>query len=102
MRFPSGLGARHRIAVNNKITVELASLTVKYPFITMQRKSLEIAATDLAQAVGLLVRRVRTAAAGHELSLMEAAVLARLDKPGPAITAELARGESVRPQSMGA
>ena len=37
----------------------------------MQRKSLEIVATDLAQAVGLLVRRVRAAAAGHELSLTE-------------------------------
>jgi DNA-binding MarR family transcriptional regulator len=89
-------------SVSNKITVELASLTVKYPFSTMQRKSLEIAATDLAQAVGLLVRRVRAAAAGHELSLTESAVLARLDKHGPATIAELARAESVRPQSMGA
>jgi DNA-binding MarR family transcriptional regulator len=48
-----------------------------------------------------LVRRVRAAAASHELSLTESAVLARLDKHGPATTAELARAESVKPQSMG-
>ena len=52
--------------------------------------------------MGLLVRRVRAAAAQHELSLTESAVLARLAKEGPATTAELARAESVRPQSMGA
>jgi DNA-binding MarR family transcriptional regulator len=70
--------------------------------VTMQRKSLEMAANDMAQAVGLLVRRVRAAAAEHELSLTESAVLARLAKEGSATTAELARAESVRPQSMGA
>jgi DNA-binding MarR family transcriptional regulator len=52
--------------------------------------------------LGLLVRRVRAAAAQHELSLTESAVLARLAKEGAATTAELARAESVRPQSMGA
>ena len=52
--------------------------------------------------MGLLVRRVRAAAAQHELSLTESAVLARLAKEGAATTAELARAESVRPQSMGA
>ena len=51
--------------------------------------------------MGSLVRRVRAAAASHELSLTESAVLARLDKHGPATTAELARAESVKPQSMG-
>jgi DNA-binding MarR family transcriptional regulator len=68
----------------------------------MQRKSVEIAAIEFAQALGLLIRRIRAAAAQHELSLTEYAVLARLDKGGPATTAELARAESVRPQSMGA
>jgi len=61
----------------------------------------EIAAIEFGQAVGLLLRRIRAAAAGHELSLTESAVLARLAKDGPATTAELARAESVRPQSMG-
>jgi DNA-binding MarR family transcriptional regulator len=62
---------------------------------------LEAAIIDFTQAIGLLVRRVRAAAASHELSLTESAVLARLDKHGPATTAELARAESVKPQSMG-
>jgi DNA-binding MarR family transcriptional regulator len=47
------------------------------------------------------VRRVRAAAASHELSLTEAAVMARLDKHGPATTADLARAEGMKPQSMG-
>jgi DNA-binding MarR family transcriptional regulator len=67
----------------------------------MQRKSQDIAAIEFAQALGLLLRRIRAAAAQHELSLTEYAVLARISKNGPATTAELARAESVRPQSMG-
>jgi DNA-binding MarR family transcriptional regulator len=68
---------------------------------TVPRKTLEAAVIDFTQAMGSLVRRVRAAAASHELSLTESAVLARLDKHGPATTAELARAESVKPQSMG-
>jgi DNA-binding MarR family transcriptional regulator len=49
-----------------------------------------------------LVRRVRAAAAAQELSLTEAAVMSRLAKDGPATTADLARAESMKPQSMGA
>jgi DNA-binding MarR family transcriptional regulator len=67
----------------------------------MPRKTFEIAVADLIQAVGLLVRRVRTAAASRELSLTEAAVMARLAKDGPATTADLARAEGMKPQSMG-
>lgn len=67
----------------------------------MARKNLETAVIDLTQAIGLLVRRVRAAAASHELSLTEAAVMKRLATHGPATTADLARAESVRPQSMG-
>jgi DNA-binding MarR family transcriptional regulator len=68
----------------------------------MPRKALDTAVIDLSQAFGLLVRRVRAAAAAQELSLTEAAVLARLSKDGPATTADLARAESMKPQSMGA
>lgn len=57
---------------------------------------------DLAQTLGRLVRHMRAAAAQHELSLTESAVLARLGRDGPATTAELARAESMRPQSMSA
>lgn len=66
----------------------------------MPRKTFELAVIDFTQAMGLLVRRARAAAASHELSLTEAAVLARLAKDGPATTADLARAESMKPQSM--
>ncbi len=68
----------------------------------MPRKTLDSDITELAQAIGLLVRRLRGAAAQHELSLTESSVLARLDKGGPATTADLARAEGMKPQSMGA
>lgn len=68
----------------------------------MPPSTLELDVMELTQAVGLLVRRMRAAAASHELSLTESAVLARLDRGGPATTADLARAEGVKPQSMGA
>jgi DNA-binding MarR family transcriptional regulator len=67
----------------------------------MPRKTPEIAVLDFTQAIGLLVRRARAAAASHELSLTEAAVMARLAKEGSATTADLARAEGMKPQSMG-
>jgi DNA-binding MarR family transcriptional regulator len=67
----------------------------------MHLKALEIAVTDFIQAIGLLVRRVRAATASHELSLTEAMVLRHLAREGPATTADLARAEGIKPQSMG-
>jgi DNA-binding MarR family transcriptional regulator len=67
----------------------------------MSRRTLATDVTDLTQAIGLLVRRIRAAAAAHELSLTESAVIARLARQGPATAAELARAEGMRPQSMG-
>ena len=58
--------------------------------------------SDLARTLGRLVRHMRAAAAQHELSLTESSVLARLGREGPATTAELARAEGMRPQSMSA
>ena len=57
---------------------------------------------EFVQAIGLLIRRVRAVTAAHELSWSEGMVLGRLAKDGPATTAELARAEAVKPQSMGA
>jgi len=62
---------------------------------------LERSLSELTQAIGLLVRRVRAATASQELSWSESAVLGRLARDGPATTAELARAEAVKPQSMG-
>src|ERR1700730_5825787 len=67
----------------------------------MARKTIESAVIDLTQAIGLLVRRVRAAARSHDLSLTESVVMARLAREGPATTADLARAEGMRPQSMG-
>ena len=77
-------------------------MPVCYNEIAMPRKTFDIPVIDFIQAIGLLVRRVRAAAASHELSLTEAAVMARLAKDGPATTADLARAEGMKPQSMGA
>ena len=61
----------------------------------------ETAAAELMQAVGVLLRRVR-GEAGHEgLSWSQAAAMGRLDRTGPMTTADLARAEMVKPQSMG-
>lgn len=66
----------------------------------MPRKSIDASVTDLAHAVGLLVRRVRAAATAEGLSMTESSVVSQLAREGPATTAELARLEGVRPQSM--
>ncbi len=68
----------------------------------MTRRNQDTAVNDLIHSVGLLVRRVRAAAGSHELSFSESAVMKRLDREGPATTADLARAEGVKPQSMGA
>jgi len=67
----------------------------------MARKNLDTAVIDLMQSIGVLMRRVRAASGLHELSLTEASVMGRLAKDGPATTADLARAEGMKPQSMG-
>jgi DNA-binding MarR family transcriptional regulator len=67
----------------------------------MPRRSLDVEVSDLTQALGLLVRHARAAAASDGLSLTEASVLSRLSRDGPATTADLARAEGIKPQSMG-
>lgn len=68
----------------------------------MKQEPLEVAVIDFLQAIGTLIRRVRAAASAHELSWTESAVMGRLAREGPATTADLARAEGVKPQSMGA
>jgi len=67
----------------------------------MSPEDLEAATSEFIQAVGLLVRRVRSDAASQPLSMTESSVLSRLDKNGPATIADLARAEGIKPQSMG-
>jgi len=58
-------------------------------------------AGELLTSLGLLLRRLRQAPAAGELTLPETAALARLDRGGPATSADLARAEQISPQSMG-
>jgi DNA-binding MarR family transcriptional regulator len=53
-------------------------------------------------SVGLLRRRLRAAGAPGEMTFSEIAALARLERGGPATSAELARLEQISPQAMGA
>ncbi len=66
------------------------------------QKSSEVAVEDFALALSLLVRRIRADAPPElrEFSWTQKAVLSRLEKDGPATTADLARAEGVKPQSM--
>ena len=68
----------------------------------VMRRTRDLDVSDFSRTLGRLVRHMRAAAAQHELSLTESAVLARLAREGPATTAELARAEGMRPQSMSA
>ena len=56
----------------------------------------------LTQAVGRLLRRLRAEADPGGLSVSQSAALGRLDEAGGMTTADLARAESMTPQSMGA
>ena len=68
----------------------------------MARQSLQPRVDDFLSAIGLLIRRVRGEASHQGLSLTESAVLGRLMRQGPSTAADLARAESVKPQSMAA
>ena len=66
------------------------------------QKSSEVAVEDFVLALSLLIRRIRADAPPElrEFSWTQKAVLSRLEKDGPATTADLARAEGVKPQSM--
>ncbi|MDT5340307.1 MAG: hypothetical protein QOD90_5812 [Mycobacterium sp.] len=60
------------------------------------------AARALFVSLGLVRRRLRASGSPGELTFPEVAALARLERTGPATSAELARVEQISPQSMGA
>jgi DNA-binding MarR family transcriptional regulator len=60
------------------------------------------AARALFTSMGLLRRRLRAVGSPGELTFPEVAALARLQRNGPATSAELSRIEQISPQSMGA
>ncbi len=89
------------------LACKLASLAVSLYEDAMAKtpnppNALEIAVADLLRATGLLLRRLRAESNPSELTWSESLILARLDEAGPMTTADLARRESVKPQSIGA
>jgi DNA-binding MarR family transcriptional regulator len=58
-------------------------------------------AAELYEGIALAARRLRQVQVPGELSLPERAALSRLDRGGPATSAELARSEQISPQAMG-
>jgi DNA-binding MarR family transcriptional regulator len=73
-----------------------------YDLFIMDQLQLNVAVSELALTFGHLLRRMRVTNVSHDLSLTEHAVISRLAKDGPATISDLARAESVKPQSMGA
>ena len=67
-----------------------------------QNQEAEQVASELMMSIGLLVRRLRQAQAGGELTMPETSALARLDRGGPTTATALAKLEQISPQSMGA
>jgi DNA-binding MarR family transcriptional regulator len=63
---------------------------------------LDTAVDELILAIGQVVRRLRAEVNPGELTLSQASALGRLDRAGWLTTADLARSESVKPQSMSA
>lgn len=62
--------------------------------------SVEMVVSDLRLAIGQFLRRLRTEAPS-DLNFSQMSALARLEQGGPTTTADLARQESMKPQSMG-
>jgi len=62
---------------------------------------LETAISELTASIGQLLRRLRSEANPEELNLSQLSVLSRLDQQGAMTTADLARAETMKPQSMG-
>jgi DNA-binding MarR family transcriptional regulator len=61
----------------------------------------EQVAEQLRAVIGPLVRRLRVEASDQAISWAQSSVLKRLDLDGPMTTADLARGELIKPQTMG-
>jgi DNA-binding MarR family transcriptional regulator len=67
-----------------------------------QRRDAEDLAEDVRSVLGLLVRRLRAEAAAEGPTWSQSAVVQRLEASAGMTSAELARAEGVRPQSMSA
>jgi DNA-binding MarR family transcriptional regulator len=64
--------------------------------------TIEAAVNELTAATGQLLRRLRSETGSDELNLSQLSALSRIATHGAMTTADLARAESMKPQSMGA
>ncbi len=64
--------------------------------------SVETVITELSLAIGQFMQRLRAESNPDELTWSQTVALSRLERAGPMTTAELARADFVKPQSMGA
>ncbi len=71
------------------------------PAMEKSQKILETSVADLLAVTGQLTRRLRAVSNTRELTWSQVAIMARLEEAGPMTTADLARAEAVKPQSMG-
>lgn len=62
--------------------------------------SADTVAANLTLAVGQLIRRLRSELPADGLGMSQTSALARLEQNGPMTTADLARAEAMKPQSM--
>ncbi|MEN2472391.1 MULTISPECIES: MarR family winged helix-turn-helix transcriptional regulator [Burkholderia] len=62
--------------------------------------SADLVAADLTLAVGQLIRRLRSEVESEGFGMSQSSALARLEQQGPMTTADLARAEAMKPQSM--
>ena len=83
-----------------KVNLQVSLLSYKLPVMNTT-KELESAVTDLLPVMGQLLRRLRAISNTRELTWSQVAIMARLEETGPMTTADLARAEAVKPQSMG-
>jgi len=67
----------------------------------VQSPNIDQLAADLRHGIALISRRLMQTPAPGALTLPERAALSRLDRTGPASSAELARAEQITPQAMG-
>ena len=67
----------------------------------MSQEQLYASVNDFVLAIGLLVRRLRTEGGAQQVSGTQAAVMSRLATDGASTISDLARAESLKPQTMG-
>jgi DNA-binding MarR family transcriptional regulator len=76
------------------------SRTASRPSSAAPDAPLESVIAELTPAIGQIVRRLRSVGNPDELSLSQSSALARLEQGGLMTTADLARAEAMKPQSM--